>query len=163
MTGTNISVTVPHGTTPATLSPNITHTGISVSPASGAPHDFSGADQTYTVTAMDGTAKTYTVRVTVEGRVDFTFSGPEDEAFELGAVPDLKWKDNDSLNLEVDGDYAEYQWYLDDSPLEGETLRSLVRDARDFSIGVHTISVRVKTSEDVFYSKEVTFNVVTGL
>ena len=35
-----IAVTVPYGTDPSSLTPTITHTGASVNPASGAPHDF---------------------------------------------------------------------------------------------------------------------------
>ena len=59
-----IAVTVPYGTDPSSLTPTITHTGASVNPASGAPHDFS-TPQIYTVTAANSTTKDYTVTVTV--------------------------------------------------------------------------------------------------
>jgi len=58
-----VALTVPYGTDLTALTPTITITGASISPASGVPHDFSTA-QTYTVTAADGTTKDYTVTVT---------------------------------------------------------------------------------------------------
>ena len=63
--GTNIALTVPYGTDPSNLTPTITITGASVSPASGVPHDFTTNPQTYTVKAADGTTKDYAVTVTV--------------------------------------------------------------------------------------------------
>lgn len=62
--GSAISLTVPYNTNPSTLTPTISITGQSVSPASGALHDFS-TPATYTVTAEDGTTKPYTVTVNV--------------------------------------------------------------------------------------------------
>jgi hypothetical protein len=62
-TGT-INLTVPKGTVLTSLAPIITITGASVSPASGVARDFSGP-VTYTVTAADGSTKTYTVNVGV--------------------------------------------------------------------------------------------------
>ncbi len=59
-----VALTVPYGTDPSSLTPTIVHTGASVSPASGDPHNFT-TPQTYTVTAADGTTKDYTVTVTV--------------------------------------------------------------------------------------------------
>lgn len=61
---TTIAVTVPYATDPSTLVPTITHTGASVSPASGATQDFT-SPVVYTVTAADGTTRSYTVTVTV--------------------------------------------------------------------------------------------------
>jgi hypothetical protein len=57
-----ISVWVPSGTDTGNLAPDITHTGVSITPAAGTPGDFN-APQTYTVTAEDGSVKTYTVTV----------------------------------------------------------------------------------------------------
>jgi hypothetical protein len=61
--GTNITVTVPAGTVLTALVPTITHSGESISPASGSPQDFS-SPVTYTVTAQDGSTQAYTVTVT---------------------------------------------------------------------------------------------------
>ncbi|HEY4175797.1 MAG TPA: DUF5018 domain-containing protein [Kofleriaceae bacterium] len=63
ITGTNISLTVPFGTSLTSLTPTIVITGVSVNPASGAAHDFTSA-VTYVVTAADGSTKSYTVTVT---------------------------------------------------------------------------------------------------
>jgi hypothetical protein len=59
-----VAITVPFGTDLSSLTPTIIHTGASVSPASGAPRNFT-APQTYTVTAADNSTKDYTVTVTV--------------------------------------------------------------------------------------------------
>ncbi len=63
--GTNISLTVPFGSDPTNLTPTITITGVSVSPASGVAQDFSGGPVSYTVTAQDGSTQTYAVTVSV--------------------------------------------------------------------------------------------------
>ena len=59
-----VTLTVPSGTNPSSLTPTIVHTGASVSPASGVPNNFT-SPKTYTVTAADGSTKAYTVTVTV--------------------------------------------------------------------------------------------------
>ena len=59
-----ISVTVPYGTALTALTPTITATGESVSPASEVARDFS-SPVTYVVTAEDASVKSYTVTVTV--------------------------------------------------------------------------------------------------
>ncbi|KGK28681.1 S-layer family protein, partial [Cellulophaga sp. E6(2014)] len=63
ITGTNISLILPAGTDVTALSPSITHTGVSISPATGAAQDFS-IPVSYTVTAADGTTQVYSVTVT---------------------------------------------------------------------------------------------------
>ncbi|MCX6112685.1 MAG: SUMF1/EgtB/PvdO family nonheme iron enzyme [Proteobacteria bacterium] len=62
--GTNITVTLPYGTSVTSLTPTIGYTGVSVSPASGMAQNFTNP-QSYTVTAADGTTKGYTVTVVV--------------------------------------------------------------------------------------------------
>jgi hypothetical protein len=57
-----ISVMVPAGTELAGLAPDLSHTGVSISPGADTPRDFNNP-QDYTVTAEDGSAKTYRVRV----------------------------------------------------------------------------------------------------
>jgi len=60
-----ISITVPFGTNLTSLTPTITHTGSSVNPASGVPHNFT-SPVVYTVTAADSSTKNYTVTATVD-------------------------------------------------------------------------------------------------
>jgi uncharacterized protein YjdB len=59
-----ITVTVPYGTDVTSLVPTIEHTGVSTSPASGTPQDFTNP-VTYTVTAADGSTAEYEVTVTI--------------------------------------------------------------------------------------------------
>jgi hypothetical protein len=64
-TNTNtIAVHVPAGTTLSAMNFTVTHTGVSISPASG-PLDFS-SPQSFTVTAGNGQAKTWTITVTAD-------------------------------------------------------------------------------------------------
>ncbi|MFI8604321.1 beta strand repeat-containing protein [Cellulophaga baltica] len=64
VTGTNISLTLPAGTDVTTLSPSITHTGVSINPATNAAQDFTSPVE-YTVTAADGSIQIYTVTVSL--------------------------------------------------------------------------------------------------
>jgi len=64
ISGKDITVVMPYGTDKKSLTPTITHTGASISPASGYSQDFTGSVN-YTVTAADGSKKEYTVTVTV--------------------------------------------------------------------------------------------------
>jgi hypothetical protein len=57
-----VSVWVPSGTDLGNLAPDITHNGTGISPGPGIPQDFNGP-QRYTVTAEDGSTKTYMVTV----------------------------------------------------------------------------------------------------
>ncbi|OGK07198.1 MAG: hypothetical protein A2W80_11975 [Candidatus Riflebacteria bacterium GWC2_50_8] len=59
-----VAVTVPYGTNVTALAPAITHSGASISPASGVAQNFS-SPVPYTVTAADGTTQSYVVTVTV--------------------------------------------------------------------------------------------------
>jgi len=62
--GTNISITVPFGTDVTALAPTYTISGVSATPASGSPRNFT-TPQTYTVTAQDSSTKAYLVTVTI--------------------------------------------------------------------------------------------------
>jgi len=65
-----VSVTVPYGTVVTNLAPVFTVSPLaSGTPASGAAMDFT-SPQTYTVTAQDGTTKTYTVTVTRQSAIE---------------------------------------------------------------------------------------------
>ncbi len=68
-----IALTVPFGTDVTALVPTIVHTGVSVSPASGAAQDFT-SPVTYTVTAEDTSTQVYLVTVTVAAPVIATTS-----------------------------------------------------------------------------------------
>jgi formylglycine-generating enzyme required for sulfatase activity len=75
-----VTIDVPFGTTVTGMTTYITHTGASISPASGAAQDFS-SPVTYTVTAADGTTQPYTVTVnaaasTAKAITAFTITSP---------------------------------------------------------------------------------------
>ena len=60
-----VAVTMPSGTNLTALVPTIAITGASVSPASGAPHDFTTNPQAYTVTATNFDTQAYAVTVSI--------------------------------------------------------------------------------------------------
>ena len=59
-----ITINVPFGTNVTALAPTITHNGLSISPASGVPQDFTNP-VTYSVTAADFSMQNYTVSVVI--------------------------------------------------------------------------------------------------
>ena len=63
-TAKTITVNVPFSTDVSALVPTLSHSGVSVSPASGAAHDFTNG-VTYTVTAADMSIQAYVVSVKV--------------------------------------------------------------------------------------------------
>ena len=65
ISGTDINVTLPSGNDEKSLSPDIVHTGGTISPIAGATLDFS-RPIIYTVTAEDGGIESYTVNLVVE-------------------------------------------------------------------------------------------------
>jgi hypothetical protein len=81
-----VTIAVPYGTDRTAMTAAITHSGASVSPASGAAVNFTGP-QTYTVSAADGSTQAYTVTVVLGG-----ISGESDLAAIGGSAP-------------LDGDY----------------------------------------------------------
>src|SRR5205085_11000435 len=81
ITSNAISLVLPYGTDPSSLTPTIVHTGASVSPTSGASADFTNP-VTYTVTAADNSTKDYTVTVQVARE-----SVKDIAAFEVAGVP----------------------------------------------------------------------------
>ncbi|MBN2400766.1 MAG: hypothetical protein JXN64_00045 [Spirochaetes bacterium] len=81
----SIMVSVPFGTSSASLSPAITHTGTAISPESGVARNFNNP-VTYTVTAEDNSTQKYTVTVTIAANsakaiTSFTFASPAATGF----------------------------------------------------------------------------------
>ena len=74
-----ITITMPYGTDVKSLTPTITHTGVSINPASGEEHDFTNS-ATYTVTAADSSTQEYMVTVTqsitAKAITSFNFASP---------------------------------------------------------------------------------------
>ena len=72
ISGTDITVVMPSGADPSSLTPDITHTGASINPASGTAQDFTNS-VVYTVTAADSSTIEYTVSLTFQGEVTKVF------------------------------------------------------------------------------------------
>jgi hypothetical protein len=110
-------------------------------------------------------------QVTVYGNgsasITVSFSNlPVDETFDgfSGGSSELSWKADTTLTMSVPADsFAEYAWYLDNNSISGATSASLTLTARNFEIGSHTITLKVKASDDKYYSKTVKFTVISGL
>lgn len=62
--GDDIELSVPYGTSSCRWAPTIVHAGATIAPASGTSEDFA-TPVTYTVTAGDGSQRTYTARCNV--------------------------------------------------------------------------------------------------
>ena len=95
ISGTNITLTVPFGTS-MNLAPTYTLSTLATcSPASGSPQNFSTA-QTYTVTAQDLSTKAYTVTVTVAPEATtFTWNSASSGNWSVPA----NWTNNSGLIL----------------------------------------------------------------
>ena len=79
-----IALTMPHGTDATSLTPTITHTGASISPTGA--QNFA-VTVTYTVTAADGSTKTYAITVTVAAAPPTQPSGDKAiTAFDIAGV-----------------------------------------------------------------------------
>jgi hypothetical protein len=92
ISGTSIAVTVPYSTNVTSLTPTITHSGVSISPAGA--QDFS-KPVSYTVTAEDGTTKSYLVTLTRSVVIPITVN--------VGT-----WTGKGSVTITVDADLAKF-------------------------------------------------------
>ena len=104
-----IALTVPYGTDVTALVPTIAHTGASISPDTGVAQDFT-APVKYTVTAVDGSTKEYTVTVTVAaGETDaaapIITAQPQGMTVNVGDTAIL------SVEAETASGTLSYQWY----------------------------------------------------
>jgi hypothetical protein len=64
ISGNNITITVPYGTSVTVMTPTVIHTGASINPVSGTVWG-SSIQKDYTVTAVDNSTRTYSVTVSV--------------------------------------------------------------------------------------------------
>lgn len=83
-----ISLSVPDGTDVTGLAPTITHTGVSIAPASGTAQNFTNP-VTYTVTAADASTQGYVVTVTFLPSYQVTY---DDNGATSGTVPSAQTK-----------------------------------------------------------------------
>jgi hypothetical protein len=158
---------VPYGTDVSSVNVSITHTGASISPYAGEPQDFTNQGSPvsiiYCVTAEDETYVEYTVTVAVQGQGTVNFPSYEEHpvdkvsGFTLNAASSVSWTANPKLgtggnDLSITGDCDSVDWYLDGASISANAT------ARDFSLGVHTISARITVDGEV-YSREATITI----
>ena len=143
-----VAVTVPSGTGVTALVPTITHTGASVSPASGKAQDFT-SPVTYTVKAADGSTQAYVVTVTraapatvtVTTEVTVTFSD-EFSTIEQGSSKTV----TAITSVAVDS----YAWYLDGFLISHQTDSTVFNFALELEKGPHSLAVVVKKDGALF-------------
>lgn len=87
-----IAITVPSGTNVKALTPIITYTGASVSPASGVAQNFTNS-VTYTVTAADSSTQIYTVTVTVSHYVTTKYEHDSNNDGTIDYVTYYTWQE----------------------------------------------------------------------
>ena len=128
ISGNNITVTLPAGADVTNAVPIITHTGASVTPASGVAQDFT-SPVTYTVTAQDSSTKSYTVTVStlVNAETPNITTQPQDAAYNQGITATALTV---AANV-ADGGTLSYQWYSNttnstagSAAISGETASS---------------------------------------
>jgi hypothetical protein len=105
----SVSVTVPYGTNLGAMTAAVTHTGVSITPDPGTEQNYAGP-VTYTVTAADGTAQSYTVVVTEGPGLVITAV--------IDTFPVLTFSDwpvsaaaGDTITIAIDG--AAGSWYVE--------------------------------------------------
>jgi len=95
----------------------------------------------------------------IPGSVDrYTFEGPKDETITLPENKVLSWADDTLLTVTVDEAFDSYQWYVDGEIKPGATVNSITLNAKSFSVGTHTLTLKVK-KDGVPYTKTLTFKV----
>jgi hypothetical protein len=136
--------------------PGYTFAGV---PASSFRH--TGAD-TVTNGANNGTVViTFPATANETGGITVEFGGlPQDETIGL-TVPaaTLLWVANTPLTVTVSNTFSAYTWYVDGALLAGQTGNSVTLNAQNYSLGGHTVSVRVTTTGGGSYSKTAGFTI----
>ncbi|WP_282144203.1 beta strand repeat-containing protein [Cellulophaga baltica] len=135
ISGTNISVTLPAGTNVTALIPNVTHTGISVSPLPNVVQNFTNP-VAYTVTAADGSTQVYTVTViapAVNNSPIANASGPATTT--VGIVENF----NANSSLDPDGNSLTYSWDFGDT-----NTSNLINPTHSYATaGTYTVTLTV--------------------
>jgi hypothetical protein len=162
-----IAIEVPHGTDVTAMIASITHTGVSISPASGAAADFS-SPVTYTVTAENGAQRLYIVTVSPRtGQTVISITGPEDEDITIksGGTPldsnepiSISRAAGGTLTVTIDDpDYTGgVSWYIDG--VSKGNADSLAINAADYLVKEYALLVLVD-KDGIFYSRTIYFNV----
>jgi hypothetical protein len=131
---------------------------VSLSNVSGYDPDTTGM-QTLTVT-LNGKTATFTVTVNASVPATAVLSVNLDDPLldELTeAIVLSKRGTPTALTLEIVGDYASYQWLLNDRDTPVSTSASYTLNAADCLLGTNSLVVEVRTPAGAYYSREITF------
>jgi hypothetical protein len=161
-------LSLPNGTDLAALTPAlILSPQATVSPALEASVDFSKGPVEYTVTAENGVAATYTVRVTKKAALSFSWdadSGFVDQASGVLAKDSLTLNAaNLSEIITLGGSFASYEWYVDNllksRGNSGESEVTLTLEAQAYLPGNHRLDIFVYDAAGIPYSTGLDFSV----
>jgi len=148
-TANTVAVTVPFGTNRNSLTPNVMHEGVSISPMSGTAQNFS-APVMYTVTADDDSTKVYTVTVTVAAGS----SAKEITSFAIAGVQGMITGTSITLTLPAGTSRTSLMPTISISALA--TIDPAANTARDFT---NPVNYRVTAQDGTFTNYTVTVNV----
>ncbi len=153
-----IELTMPYGTDVTALVPTITTTGTSTTPASGVPHNFTGA-QTYTATAIDETTQNYTVTVNIAANSAKAISAFNFQGFSpviIGSVNELD--KTITLNVPYGTDLSALVPTITHS---GASVLPASGDAQAFTDGV-PVTYTVTAADSTHQDYAVTVNVLAN-
>jgi uncharacterized repeat protein (TIGR02543 family) len=165
---TAYTVLVPATTSSVTLSAAAADAGATVSPASPYTVTLSANSTpvTFTVTAANGDAKTYTVTVnkTTATNAANVVIAILDEIIDLtrSTENDLSVETGNSLRLTAPGGYTDYVWRVDGSPNAYIAISSTAIDLYSpgyYGYGTHSVLLEYK-KDGIPYGCEVLFRVV---
>ncbi|MDR0410901.1 MAG: bacterial Ig-like domain-containing protein [Treponema sp.] len=115
--------------------------------------------QTLTVT-ISGKTATFTVIVEAVASITMNLEDP------INGIPENMVLSKSgsssapaSIALAIAGTYADYAWYLNDRVTPVSTTAGYTLNAADCPLGANFLSVEVKTADEAFYAKEITFTV----
>jgi hypothetical protein len=165
ISGTNISITLPHDADLAHLSPVFTlSSGASPDIASGTERDFSDFvnPPVYVITSENGKrVREYKIIVSLYGSGAFTFAFDDEGEAALPDDPVTIYKITGQATyvLTAAGGFDKYQWFVDgmEKTALGPTS-TLTLNAADYTLGGHNLSVMVYRGS-VPYSYELSFTV----
>ncbi len=120
-----VALTVPFGTNVTNLVPSITHSGVSLSPASGVPRNFS-TPVSYRVTAADNSTQDYMVTVSVAEAQTGSIAGYVVNASDNTYVPGMTISFRDSTETVVATVYSDDSGAYSVSNLEAGTYNGYV-------------------------------------
>jgi len=90
---------------------------------------------------------------------NYQFVAPQDESITLSGEQTLSWAENNVLHITVAESFTNYNWFINGKEnKDNEDNNEIKLNARDFSVGIHNITLKV-TKNGVVYTKTIQFTV----